>query len=172
MAIKMIKNIYFQYSQGKNKNKLNLTGAHNLTSREWMGSRYISITWLAPGVEIDFCRCISIFTGFTISIEKMFTYWHTDILTYWQWSFHKISFRLKADVQKWSICSFDRYDAACTKSTFTSFSFWDLKVLIASSGMPNPNHVKLYHQFVALIYMYLHAKNQLYTSNSFWDIKV
>ena len=55
---------------------------------------------------------------------------------------------------------------------YTSFSFWDLKVLIASLGMPDPTHVKLHHQFVAVIDMYLHGKNQLYTSNSFWDIKI
>ena len=33
-------------------------------------------------------------------------------------------------------------------------------------------HLKLYDQFVALIDMKLHAQNQLYTSISFWDIKV
>ena len=36
--------------------------------------------------------------------------------------------------------------------------------------MPDPTHVKLQHQFVALID--LHAKNQLYNSNNFRDIKV
>ena len=53
----------------------------------------------------------------------------------------------------------------------TSFGFWDLKVLIASLGMPDHAHLKSHYQFVALIDMYLHPKNQLYTSNSFWDIK-
>ena len=53
----------------------------------------------------------------------------------------------------------------------TSFGFWDLKVLIASLGMPDHVHLKSHYQFVALIDMYLHPKNQLYTSNSFWDIK-
>ena len=38
--------------------------------------------------------------------------------------------------------------------------------------MPDSTHVKLHHQFVALIGMYLHVRNQLYTSNSFRDIKV
>ena len=54
---------------------------------------------------------------------------------------------------------------------YTSISFWDLKVLIASLGMSWdtwPTHVK----FAALIDTYLHAKNQLYTSSSFWDIKI
>ena len=55
---------------------------------------------------------------------------------------------------------------------YTSIRFWDLKVLIASLGMPDSTHVKLHHQFVALIGMYLHVRNQLYTSNSFRDIKV
>ena len=55
---------------------------------------------------------------------------------------------------------------------YTSFSFWDLKVLIASLGMPDPTLVKLHHQFVALRDMYLHTQNWIYTSNSFWDIKV
>ena len=41
---------------------------------------------------------------------------------------------------------------------YTSFSFRDLKVLIASQGMPDSTYVKLHHQFVALIDMYLHAK--------------
>ena len=44
---------------------------------------------------------------------------------------------------------------------YTSFNFWDLKVLIASLSMPRPTHVKLHHQFVALIDMHLHPKNQL-----------
>ena len=56
---------------------------------------------------------------------------------------------------------------------YTSFSFWDLKVLISSLGMPDPTHANLtHHQFAALIIMYLHAKNKLYTSSSFWDINV
>ena len=43
-----------------------------------------------------------------------------------------------------------------------SFSFWDIKVLIASLGMSgytSPTHVKLHHRFVALIHMCLYAKN-------------
>ena len=35
--------------------------------------------------------------------------------------------------------------------------------------MPDPTNVKLHH--VALIAMYLHAKNQLYTSFGLWNIK-
>ena len=31
-------------------------------------------------------------------------------------------------------------------------------------------HVKLRHQFVALIDIFLHTKNKLYTSNSFCEI--
>ena len=30
-----------------------------ITSHNWMDPCYMSITWLAPGVEIDFCCCIS-----------------------------------------------------------------------------------------------------------------
>ena len=33
--------------------------------------------------------------------------------------------------------------------------------------MPNNAHLKSHDQFVVLIDIYLHAKNQLYTSNSF-----
>ena len=33
--------------------------------------------------------------------------------------------------------------------------------------MPDHAHLKSQHQFVALTDMYLHAKNQLYNSNSF-----
>ena len=32
--------------------------------------------------------------------EKVLAYWHTDILTYWQWWLHRLPFRLKAGVQK------------------------------------------------------------------------
>ena len=49
---------------------------------------------------------------------------------------------------------------------------WNIKVLIASLGMPDPTHVKSDHHFVALTDMHLHAKNHLLNSNSFWDIKV
>ena len=45
--------------------------------------------------------------------------------------------------------------------------FLDLKVFVASLGMPDHSHLKSHHPFVALINMYLHAKNQLYTANSF-----
>ena len=55
---------------------------------------------------------------------------------------------------------------------YTSFSFWDVEVLIVSLGMPDHAHIKSHRQFVALIDMHLDAKNQFYTSNSFWDIKV
>ena len=39
----------------------------------------------------------------------LLTYWHTDILTYWQWWNHRTPFHLKAGVQKvclycWRIC--------------------------------------------------------------------
>ena len=43
----------------------------------------------------------------------------------------------------------------------------DIKVLIAFLGMPHHGHLKSQHQFVVLIDMYLHAKNQLYTSKMF-----
>ena len=36
----------------------------------------------------------------------------------------------------------------------------------ACLGMPDHAHLKSHHQSVVLIDMYLHAKNQLYTSNS------
>ena len=39
-------------------------------------------------------------------------------------------------------------------------------------GMPDHAHIKSHHQFVALIDMDLHAKNQLDNSNSIWGIKV
>ena len=47
-------------------------------------------------------------------------------------------------------------------STYNFFSFWDLKGLIAALGIPDHTHLKLHHQFVALIHMYLYTKNQLY----------
>ena len=52
------------------------------------------------------------------------------------------------------------------------FSFWDLKVLIASLGMPDSAHLNTHNQSVAVIDMYIDAKNSLFASNSFWDIKV
>ena len=45
-----------------------------------------------------------------------------------------------------------------------------LKSVNSLLGMPDPIHIKLHHQFVALLDMYLHAKDKFYTSNSFWDI--
>ena len=53
-----------------------------------------------------------------------------------------------------------------------SLVFEILKFLWAYLDMPDPTHVKLHHQYVALIDMYLHAKNQLYTPDSFSDIIV
>ena len=41
---------------------------------------------------------------------------------------------------------------------------------MASLGIPDHAHLKFHHQFAALTDMYLHAKNQLYNSNSFGDI--
>ena len=38
--------------------------------------------------------------------------------------------------------------------------------------MPDHTHLKSRHHFRALNDMYLHAKRQLHTSNSLWDIKV
>ena len=38
--------------------------------------------------------------------------------------------------------------------------------------MPDHANLKLHDQFAALTDMKLHAQNQLYTSISFWDIKV
>ena len=48
-------------------------------------------------------------------------------------------------------------------------------VLVATLGMPGMSdhtHLKSQQQFVAFIDVNLYAKNQLYTSNSFWEIKV
>ena len=53
-----------------------------------------------------------------------------------------------------------------------SVSFWDLKVLIVSLGMPDHAQLKSHHQCVALIDVYIQTKNPLYNSDSFWDIKV
>ena len=53
------------------------------------------------------------------------------------------------------------------KQLYTPSIFSDVKVLIDSLDMPDPNHVKLHHQFVVSIDMYLHAKNQFYNNNSF-----
>ena len=54
------------------------------------------------------------------------------------------------------------------------FGFWDLKVLMNSlfGHAWAWLHIKSHHQFVALIDMYIHCKNPLYTCNSFRDIKV
>ena len=66
-----------------------------------------------------------------------------------------------------------KYEAICTKLTLYLCSFWDLKVLIAFLGIwACLTTTTSHHQFVALIDMYLQAKNQLYTSYSFWDTKV
>ena len=44
--------------------------------------------------------------------------------------------------------------------------------LWACLSMPDHAHLNLHDQSVTLIDMKLHAQNQLYTSISFWDIKV
>ena len=49
------------------------------------------------------------------------------------------------------------------------FTFCNLKVLIASLGMPDPTHVKLHHEFYSFN-RYVTACKQS-TSNSFGDIK-
>ena len=49
---------------------------------------------------------------------------------------------------------------------YTSLSFRDTS-LWACLGMPDHANLKSYHQFVALLGMYLHGKNQLHTSNRF-----
>ena len=72
----------------------------------------------------------------------------------------------------WSICSFNRYEVARTKSTLYIISFWAIKVLKASLGMLDQTHRNFHNQFMTLIDMKLHAQNQLYTSFSFWDLKV
>ena len=41
--------------------------------------------------------------------EKVFTWGHTDILTYWQWWFHRIRFRLKAKKSTLELQQFLRY---------------------------------------------------------------
>ena len=55
---------------------------------------------------------------------------------------------------------------------YTSISFWDIKDLKASLGMPDHIHLNLHNQFITLTDMKLHAQNQLYNSFSFRDFKV
>ena len=56
---------------------------------------------------------------------------------------------------------------------FEVLKFKNLAIWLAESIFAfNYTHLKLHDQFVALIDMKLHAQNQLYTSISFWDIKV
>ena len=93
--------------------------------------------------------------------EKLFTHWHTDILTYWQWWFHRFSFSPKGRSPKinsgtpiiFEIYKFQKPDWVC------------LSIL-------DQAHLKLHDQFVILKDMKLHAHNELYTSICFWDIKV
>ena len=57
---------------------------------------------------------------------------------------------------------------------YASISFWDIKVLKTSLGMPgyDHTHLNLQNQFITLTDMKLHAQNQLYTSFSFLDLQV
>ena len=56
---------------------------------------------------------------------------------------------------------------------FEILKFENLAVRLAESFFAfNHAHLKLHDQFVALIDMKLHVKNQLYASISFRDIKV
>ena len=57
-----------------------------------------------------------------------------------------------------------------TPTVFEIYKFQ--KPLWTCLGMSAHAHLKLDGQFVALIDMKLHAQNQLFTSISFWDIKV
>ena len=50
---------------------------------------------------------------------------------------------------------------------YMSFCFSDLKVLIVSLGMPDHVSLKSHHQCVALVDVYIQAKNQIYNSDSF-----
>ena len=106
--------------------------------------------------------------------EKVFTYQLTNTPTYWQWWFHRIPFRLKPGThnQIWTSNTFwdkvsktslgmpdhahlnlhDQFVALidmkfhAQNQFYTSFSFWDLKGLIASLGMPGhfwPNSCKI-----------------------------
>ena len=47
---------------------------------------------------------------------------------------------------------------------------FEILVLLVSLGMPDHTHLKSHHQFLALIDMYMLAKNQLYAVKSFLDI--
>ena len=77
-----------------------------------------------------------------------------------------------------SICSFSIYVNACKNINFITpiVEILQLKnpvIWLAKSIFPfNHAHLQLYDQFVALIDLKLQAKNQLYTSISFWKIKV
>ena len=77
-----------------------------------------------------------------------------------------------------SISSFTRYLPACNQ-LYNFNSFWGILKLknpgiwLAESIFAfNDTHLKLHDQFEALIDMILHAKNQIYNSITFWDIKV
>ena len=52
---------------------------------------------------------------------------------------------------------------------YTSISFWDIKVLKVSLGMPDSTHLNLHNLFITKNTK-LHPQNQLYTSFSFWDL--
>ena len=104
--------------------------------------------------------------------EKVLAYWHTDILTYWQWWLHRLPFRLKAGVQKttfeprqvlryisfkslfrhawtcpskikWSICSFNKYEIAYIILTYNSISFWDKVLKPLWTHLGMPDHTLL-----------------------------
>ena len=66
----------------------------------------------------------------------------------------------------WSICSFNRYEVACIKSTLY------LHTSRAYLGMPDHTHLNLHNQFIPFTDMKLYVQNQLGTSFSFWVLKV
>lgn len=69
-----------------------------------------------------------------------------------------------------SICSFNGYLFTTKIKLALSVVFEILKFLKSCNLIgrePNHTHLNLYHYFVALMDMYLHAKNQSYTFNSF-----
>ena len=84
------------------------------------------------------------------------------------------AFEIKFEKPLWACLDMTLIDIKlhAQNQLYTSFCFWDPKVLIVSLGMPEHAQLKSHHQCVALIDVYIQKKNPLYNSDSFWDIKV
>ena len=126
-----------------------------------MDLHHMSITWLALGVEINKKMFVISKDPFLPEGRGPKINFRTPTIFEILQKFQKPLWARLAMPENYQFVSLIDMKLHAQNQLFTCISFWNIKVLQVSLGMPDHTHLNLHNQFITLINMKLHAHNRL-----------